>query len=314
MTIVQTRPGSEGILAWPLRSAACAILSLTDLAGALSRGGRERDRVVVTLRDAGRIGVVPWYSGGEGRTVLWLTALVTVVSSGVSDALAYAAGCGMLGLTAFAWRRRMPVSSGFGLFFLVDFGLGLGGLGPQQVSLALAFACYGAIVGRVAWLRGAGRWCTVGRMDARTIAAGAVFAGVSGLVLLLWYTTTQPDLEDLIATFVPNWSPGLLVLGAVVFSIVNAALEESAYRGVVQHSLESVAGPGFTALALQATTFAALHYQTGFPRGLVGVGLAFIYGFVLGAIRRYSGGLMAAVVIHVLTDLAIVSIVLLLVT
>ena len=125
MTIVQTRPGSEGILAWPLRSAACAILSLTDLAGALSRGGRERDRVVVTLRDAGRIGVVPSYSGGEGRTVLWLTALVTVVSSGVSDALAYAAGCGMLGLTAFAWRRRMPVSSGFGVFFLVDFGLGV---------------------------------------------------------------------------------------------------------------------------------------------------------------------------------------------
>ena len=57
-------------------------------------------------------------------------------------------------------------------------------------------------------------------------------------------------------------------------------------------------GAGFTALALQATTFAALHYQTGFPRGLVGVGLAFIYGFVLGAIRRHSGGLMAAVVIH----------------
>lgn len=100
-------------------------------------------------------------SGGEGRTVLSLTVLVIVVSSGVSHALAYAAGCGMLGLTAVAWRRRMPVSSGFGVFFLVDFGLGLVGLGPQQVTLALAFACYGAIVGRVPWLREAGRWHAV---------------------------------------------------------------------------------------------------------------------------------------------------------
>lgn len=64
---------------------------------------------------------------------------------------------------------------------------------------------------------------------------------------------------------------------------------------------------------LQATAFAALHYQTGFPRGLAGVGLTFIYGLVLGAIRRYAGGLVAVVVTHVLTDLAIVSIVLLLV-
>ena len=252
-------------------------------------------------------------SGGEGRTVLSLTVLVTVVSSGVSDALAYAAGCGMLGLTAVAWRRRMPVSSGFGVFFLIDFGLGLVGLGPQQVTLALAFACYGAIVGRVPWLREAGRWCSVGRTDAWIIAAGAVFAGISGLILLLWYVTTQPDLDDLVATFVPNWSPWLLVPGAVVFSIVNAVLEESAYRGVVQHSLESVAGFRLTALVLQAAAFAALHYQTGFPRGLQGVGLTFIYGLVLGAIRRHAGGLVAVVVTHVLTDLAIVSIVLFLV-
>ena len=122
--------------------------------------------------------------------------------------------------------------------------------------------------------------------------------------------TVQPDLGDLVATFVPDWPLWLLVPGAVVFSVVNAALEEAAYRGVVQQSLERALGPGATALILQAAAFAALHYRAGFPRGVAGIGLTFIYGLVLGVIRRHSRGLMAPVVIHVLTDLAIVAIIL----
>ena len=86
------------------------------------------------------------------------------------------------------------------------------------------------------------------------MAFGAMFAGISGMALLLWYATAKPDLNDLVATFVPNWTLWLLVPGAVVFSLVNAVavvfslvnavLKESAYRGVVQHSLESAMGVG----------------------------------------------------------------------
>ena len=45
-------------------------------------------------------------------------------------------------------------------------------------------------------------------------------------------------------------------------------LEEAAYRGVGQHSLEGAVGPGSVALVLQAAAFSALHYQAGFPRGI----------------------------------------------
>ena len=83
---------------------------------------------------------------------------------------------------------------------------------------------------------------------------------------------------------------------------------------MVQQSLERALGPGAAALILQAAAFAALHYQAGFPRGVAGIGLTFIYGLVLGVFRRHSRGLMAPVVIHVLTDLAIVAIILSLVT
>ena len=98
-----------------------------------------------------------------------------------------------------------------------------------------------------------------------------------------------------------------------MFSVVNAAVEEAAYRGVVLGALETARVPTATALVLQAAAFAALHFQAGFPRGLVGVALTFVYGLVLGALRRRAGGLLAPVITHVLTDLVIVTIVLALV-
>ena len=249
----------------------------------------------------------------ETRLVLALTVLLTVASLGASDGLSFAAAGAMLPLTAAAWRSRRPAPTALGVLFLTHFGLGLAGLGPQQVTLTLAFACYWMLLRRVSWLHEAGRWCTIGRTDVRIMALGAAFAGISGVVLLLWYATARPDLADLVVTFVPNWSLWLLVPGAVVFSLVNAVLEESTYRGVVQHALERATGAGNTALVLQATAFAAIHYQAGFPRGLAGFGLAAVYGLVLGALRRRAGGLAAPAFTHLLTDLVIVTIVLLLV-
>jgi membrane protease YdiL (CAAX protease family) len=49
------------------------------------------------------------------------------------------------------------------------------------------------------------------------------------------------------------------------------------------------------------------------PRGMVGVGLTFVYGLVPGELRRRAGGLIAPFITHVLTDLVIVAIVLALV-
>jgi len=86
--------------------------------------------------------------------------------------------------------------------------------------------------------------------------------------------------------FIPNWSLWLLVPAALVFSVVNAAVEEAAYRGVVLDALDKARITARAALVLQAVAFAALHFRAGFPRGLVGVGLTFVYGLVLGELRR----------------------------
>ena len=145
------------------------------------------------------------------------------------------------------------------------------------------------------------------------MALGAAFAAVSGVALLAWYASARPDLADLVRSFIPDWPLWLLVPAALLFSVVNAAVEEAAYRGVVFGALEGTRITPGAALILQAAAFAALHFRAGFPRGAVGVGLTFVYGLVLGELRRRAGGLVVPFITHLLTDLVIVTIVLVLV-
>jgi membrane protease YdiL (CAAX protease family) len=80
---------------------------------------------------------------------------------------------------------------------------------------------------------------------------------------------------------------------------------------VILHALDRSLGPGFAALLLQALAFGAIHIR-GFPRGWIGVGLACIYGLLMGVIRRRAGGMFAPWIAHVFTDVVIAGIVLLL--
>jgi membrane protease YdiL (CAAX protease family) len=129
------------------------------------------------------------------------------------------------------------------------------------------------------------------------------------VALLVWFAITRPDLSDLIRTFVPNQPLWLLVPGAILFSMLNAAIEEAAFRGILLAALDATLGPGVRAVILQAFPFGAIHLYVGFPRGAVGVALAFAYGIALGALRRTSGGLLAPWIAHVLTDIVIFSMV-----
>jgi membrane protease YdiL (CAAX protease family) len=73
--------------------------------------------------------------------------------------------------------------------------------------------------------------------------------------------------------------------------------------------LDQSIGAGILSLLGQSAAFGVFHI-IGFPRGWIGVGLAFLFGVLMGLIRRLSGGLLAAWPAHVCTDVVIVSIVL----
>jgi uncharacterized protein len=104
-----------------------------------------------------------------------------------------------------------------------------------------------------------------------------------------------------------NWETaaiiGSVTLAGVCFAVMNALLEEIAFRGVLYNSLESAWG---WAVAIVGTgvIFGAFH-GAGYPPGVLGGVLAGIYGIMLGWLRWRSGGLAAPVVAHVFADATI---------
>jgi uncharacterized protein len=243
----------------------------------------------------------------ETAIVLALTALLTIVPL-VPLVAAAPLAVAILALTVLAWRWRAPFASSLGVLAAACVALGVAGVGPQQVVFPLAFAVYAVVVHRVPWLHGVAAWFRRGALNGGLLVFAAGIAAISGAALLAWYEIVRPDLQDLVRTFVPIIPIWLLVPGALVFALVNASIEEAAYRGVVLAALDVALGPGIVAIVLQAIAFGALHVH-GFPSGAVGVELACLYGLALGALRRRAGGLLAPWIAHVLTDLVIVSIV-----
>lgn len=150
-------------------------------------------------------------------------------------------------------------------------------------------------------------WLRPGYLGKDILVLVAATAALSGIALYLWHYALRPDLSRHLAYIpaVPFWTYPFLGLG---FAFLNAAMEETAFRGIVMQSTDSAFGPGALSLLLQAGLFGALHFLQGFPRGGWGFGMAFIYGIMLGHIRRKSRGMAAPWLAHVGADLVIFAI------
>jgi len=102
----------------------------------------------------------------------------------------------------------------------------------------------------------------------------------------------------------------LLPLAGAAFALVNSAIEEAIFRGIFLQALDCAAGAGIISLVIQAVIFGWMHYsEVGFPKGLVGVAMASVYGFLLGYLRYRSRGMLAPWLAHVGTDIAVFTIV-----
>jgi len=156
-------------------------------------------------------------------------------------------------------------------------------------------------------LRRPTNWLQAGRITSGTWALILGIAAISGVALVIWAATADPDWERYRGNF-PDFPVPLLVLGALAFSVVNAAAEEAAFRGIVQGAVGEAIGAR-AALIVQAAAFGLLHIE-GFPSGLPGVLLATTYGLAIGALRSHAGGLLAPWLAHVAADAVIVSVLL----
>ena len=84
----------------------------------------------------------------------------------------------------------------------------------------------------VVWLQGTAAWMRRGSLgvDVWLLVGGC--AVVAAVALGAWYALFRPNLTDLVAAYVPAAPLELLVLGGLLFSMLNATVEEGAYRGV----------------------------------------------------------------------------------
>ncbi len=172
------------------------------------------------------------------------------------------------------------------------------------VAPILATVAYLIIAKRSAALGGLPeRWFRRGKLDGATWRLIAASLAVSATALVVWFSLAKPDYSQVLGMF-PKLPTYALFAGVVVFAMLNAALEETIYRGVVMGALDAALGVGAAPVILQAVVFGIVHIG-GFPRGAIGIGLATIYGLMMGAVRRRAAGMLAPWIAHVGTDVAI---------
>lgn len=174
-----------------------------------------------------------------------------------------------------------------------------------QAALAVALAVFLGLARLLPRIAPGAGWRRRGRVP---VLATAIVGGMTPFGLVGWFVLMRPDLDDLVAAYLPEAPLAVLVLGAVAFAVINAVLEELVWRGVMTDALERGFGP-WPAIAIQAASFGLAHAH-GFPRGALGIVLAGGWAVALGMLRRHAGGLAAPIVAHVVADASIATIVL----
>ncbi|MCK4906498.1 MAG: CPBP family intramembrane metalloprotease [Spirochaetes bacterium] len=152
------------------------------------------------------------------------------------------------------------------------------------------------------WLR----WGKVKRIDWWFIAVSVV---ISSAALFLWAIYIKKDLS-VFHDKLPSMPIVLLCLGGVVFAVLNTLVEELFTRLVMWDGLSAVFSNIAVIVIIQALFFSLWHVQ-GFPRGLIGIGMAFVWAVFLGIIRYRTKGVLAPLITHFLADAVIFIIIIL---
>jgi membrane protease YdiL (CAAX protease family) len=174
---------------------------------------------------------------------------------------------------------------------------------PSVVTLV----AYAVVVRRVPSLRASARFATRGKLDRTTAVLGIAFVVLAAIALVIWRFASGADMT-VYRQFIPAGVPTWLVFVAIVpYAMLNAIVEEVIWRGALWESCRASFGHA-AALVLTSTSFGLAHFH-GFPSGVLGIGLATIYGFMMGTIRWRSAGIFWPWIAHVFADVVIFTLV-----
>jgi len=164
------------------------------------------------------------------------------------------------------------------------------------------FIGYFVLVAFVPRLRRSMSWFRVGRLSTPSVTGTIAVMALTVFALILFHITARPDVSGYRAA-IPFDALGGVIVAGVVFTIVNATLEELVFRGVLFDALQSQWGVWVT-LAATALLFGLGHLR-GYPSGLTGACLAALFSLAMGVLRLWTGGLALPIVAHMAADATI---------
>ncbi|MDQ3819668.1 MAG: hypothetical protein M3362_18605 [Acidobacteriota bacterium] len=141
------------------------------------------------------------------------------------------------------------------------------GFWPQ--ILLLPIIIYALVVAAIPNLGRSILWLRAGHLTSDIIILILATILLSSIVLVGWYLLFQPNINSHLA-MIPKMPIWLLPLACLGFAMMNAAMEEIVFRGIIMQALDSALGIGHLTVVLQAGSFAAFHYLAGFPNGFYG--------------------------------------------
>lgn len=234
------------------------------------------------------VGFVPAVSRGPGVAL-------------VANALA-AATVGAVVLGSPAAFRAVLVADLVGACVLSGFF----GLWPLLAAIGLIGA--GLVAAREPRLHLAAPWLSRGSWTRGVVGLLAVTVVGSAGALIAWTLLGDPQVPGAYMEMARRHRPWVVVPLGCAFVLVNAAVEETLFRGEFLVELAVVWGPA-AAVTVQAAAFGLLHLLVGFPSGWLGAVMAGVWGVLLGIMRLRSGGMLAPYIGHVCADAIIVSLV-----
>ncbi len=244
-----------------------------------------------------------------GAVVIVATVWAYVGSFTLDVPAAIAVGATLPVLALVGVLIRTPAATHLALFctlvalgsLFLRVGVSMPGLMAGALVYLLLCRVVPGLAGGASWLRAGILTRGVGWLMALTVV-------ISAIGLVGWYRVLRPDVSEflLFPEEIPGWLLPLAILG---FAALNAAAETAVFRGAMMEALDAAFGPGWASVVMQAAAFGVWHVH-GFPKGLVGSVLAFVFGLMLGVIRRRSEGLLAVWITHVFADIVILGILL----
>src|SRR4029434_9005458 len=151
----------------------------------------------------------------------------------VASNAAIAAASGIVVLAVLAWFKRCPAAAPLSIFCVICLSLIFSGVRYSPVILACGLLGYAGVVRIVSWLRRTATWARWGSFDASIRLLCVVACLLSAPALLSWYLFLHPNIPHFVKAYVPALPLGLLIVGGLIWAMLNAAIEVLARAGAV---------------------------------------------------------------------------------